>query len=307
MILHGARRRFALRLVDVPQLPEELTLPEAMVPATPPNPPVTPKDAATVALVREGDAGLEVFLLRRVTGMAFAGGMTVFPGGGVDRRDADTSVAWVGPEPAWWGRKFSCDPTMARALVCAAVRETFEESGVLLAGKDDVSVVADTAKYADVRQALVNREVSLAQFLADAGLVLRDDLLRPWANWVTPAEEPRRYDTRFFLAALPAGQQADGQTSEADHAGWQRPQDAIDEWKAGRVGLLPPTWMTLAELREAGTVAAAMATDRPTTDKIIPKVVRRGNKLHAVLPGDPEYATASLDLAPGLDDEVAGR
>ncbi|MEV6607226.1 NUDIX hydrolase [Kutzneria sp. NPDC051319] len=278
-----------------------------MVPDIPPNPPVTPKDAATVALVRERDAGMEVFLMRRVTGMAFAGGMTVFPGGGVDRRDADTSVAWVGPEPAWWGRKFSCDPTMARALVCAAVRETFEESGVLLAGKDDVSVVADAAQYAEVRHALVNREVSLAQFLADAGLVLRADLLRPWANWVTPAEEPRRYDTRFFLAVLPEGQHADGATTEADQAGWQRPQEAIDDWKAGRVGLLPPTWMTLAELRDAGTVAAAMAMERQTTDKIIPKVIRRGNKLHAVLPGDPEYDRAPLHLDPSPDDEVAGR
>jgi 8-oxo-dGTP pyrophosphatase MutT (NUDIX family) len=293
--------------VGVPQLPEELTLPESMVPEIPPNPPVTPKDAATVALVRERDTGMEVFLMRRVTGMAFAGGMTVFPGGGVDRRDADTSVAWVGPEPAWWGRKFSCDPSVARALVCAAVRETFEESGVLLAGKDDVSVVADAAQYADVRQALVNREVSLAQFLADAGLVLRADLLRPWANWVTPAEEPRRYDTRFFLAVLPEGQHADGVTSEADHAGWQRPQDAIDDWKAGNVGLLPPTWMTLAELRDAGTVAAAMALDRQTNEKIIPKVIRRGNKLHAVLPGDPEYNRAPLHLDPGPEDEVAGR
>jgi 8-oxo-dGTP pyrophosphatase MutT (NUDIX family) len=290
----------------VPRLPEELTLPEAMVPATPPNPPVTPKDAATVALVREGGAGLEVFLLRRVAGMAFAGGMTVFPGGGVDRRDADTSVAWVGPEPAWWGRKFGCDPHMARALVCAAVRETFEESGVLLAGKDDTSVVADAAKYAEARHALVNREVSLAQFLSEANLVLRADLLRPWANWVTPTEEPRRYDTRFFLAVLPEGQHADGQTTEADHAGWQRPQDAIDDWKAGRVGLLPPTWMTLAELREAGTVAAAMTAER-ATDKIIPKVIRRGGTLHAVLPGDPEYGTAPLDIRPGPDDEVAGR
>jgi 8-oxo-dGTP pyrophosphatase MutT (NUDIX family) len=293
--------------VGVPQLPEELTLPESMVPEIPPNPPVTPKDAATVALVRERDTGMEVFLMRRVTGMAFAGGMTVFPGGGVDRRDADTSVAWVGPEPAWWGRKFSCDPSVARALVCAAVRETFEESGVLLAGKDDVSVVADAAQYSDVRQALVNREVSLAQFLADAGLVLRADLLRPWANWVTPAEEPRRYDTRFFLAVLPEGQHADGATSEADHAGWQRPQDAIDDWKAGNVGLLPPTWMTLAELRDAGTVAAAMELDRQTTEKIIPKVIRRGNKLHAVLPGDPEYDRAPLHLDPGPEDEVAGR
>jgi 8-oxo-dGTP pyrophosphatase MutT (NUDIX family) len=289
----------------VPELPEELTLPEAMVPATRPDPSVVPRDAATVVLVREGKAGLEVFLMRRVTGMAFAGGMTVFPGGGVDRGDADTSVAWVGPEPAWWGRKFGCDPAMARALVCAAVRETFEESGVLLAGKNGDSVVSDTSRYTAERQALVDREVSLAQFLSEAGLVLRTDLLRPWANWVTPEAEPRRYDTRFFLAVLPAGQDADGQTSEADQVGWQRPQDAIEDWKEGRSGLLPPTWMTLAELCDAGTVENAMALER-ATEKIIPKVIRRGGTLYAVLPSDPAYDTAPLHLAARPDDHAEG-
>jgi 8-oxo-dGTP pyrophosphatase MutT (NUDIX family) len=287
----------------VPDLPEELTLPDGFLPEMPSNPAAVPKDAATVALVREGDAGMEVFLMRRVVGMAFAGGMTVFPGGGVDRRDADTSVAWVGPEPAWWGRRFGCDPATARALVCAAVRETFEESGVLLAGKDGGSVVADTTLYADVRRALVDREVSLAQFLSEAGLVLRADLLRPWANWVTPVAEPRRFDTRFFLAVLPAGQDADGMTSEADKAGWQRPADALEDWKAGRCGLLPPTWMTLAELVEAGSVDVAMSAAR-TTQKIIPKVIRRGGALHVVLPGDPDYASASTHLDARPDDHV---
>ena len=287
----------------MPELPEELTLPEDMVLPAMPSPPAVPKDAATVMLVREGAAGLEVFLLRRVAGMAFAGGMTVFPGGGVDRRDADTSVAWVGPEPAWWGRRFGCDLAMARALVCAAVRETFEESGVLLAGKNGDSVVTDTDRYAAERQALVDREISLAQFLSEAGLVLRADLLRPWANWVTPEAEPRRYDARFFLAVLPEGQDADGQTSEADHAGWQRPQDALEDWKTGRSGLMPPTWMTLAELRDAGTVDNAMAQDR-STEKIIPKVIRRGGALHVVLPGDPAYATAPSHLDPRPEDHV---
>ena len=275
-------------------------LPEGFVPAEPPDPPVTPKDAATVILARDSAAGIEVFLMRRVVGMAFAAGMTVFPGGGVDPRDADTSVAWHGPEPAWWASRFGCDPGMARALVCAAVRETFEESGVLLAGKDPTSVVAETAPYGQARQDLVDRRVSLAQFLADNGLVLRADLLRPWANWVTPVEEPRRYDTKFFLAALPGGQRADGVTSEADHAGWQRPADAIEDWKQGVCGLLPPTWMTLAEIAECSTVAEAMAVDR-TLDKIIPKVVREGRVVRVVLPGDPAYDTAPahIDARPG--------
>ncbi|WP_223198779.1 NUDIX hydrolase [Solihabitans fulvus] len=274
-----------------------------MVPTTPPATPVTPKDAATVVLVRDGATGLEAFLLRRVAAMAFAGGMTVFPGGGVDRRDSDTSVAWSGPEPAWWARCFGCDPALARALVCAAIRETFEESGVLLAGPDATSVVGDTAPYSDARAALVDRDVSLAQFLAGAGLVLRADLLRPWANWVTPAEEPRRYDTRFFVARVPEGQLADGLTTEAEDVAWQRPSDAIGDWKAGRRGLLPPTWMTLAELAECGSVADAMAQDR-TVRKIIPKVIRRGGALRVVLPGDPEYGTASAHLDARPEDEL---
>ncbi|MEO6090797.1 MAG: NUDIX hydrolase [Umezawaea sp.] len=268
-----------------------MVLPDGMVPDEPPAVPAVPKDAATVVLIRDTATRPEVFLQRRVTAMAFAGGMTVFPGGGVDQRDADTTVAWAGPEPAWWGRCFSCDPALATALVCAAVRETFEESGVLLAGPDATSVVADTRPYADARKALEDRGVSLAQFLSGAGLVLRADLLRPWAHWVTPLEEPRRYDTRFFVAVLPEGQRADDVTSEASDASWQAPADAIADWRLGRRGLMPPTWVALTELDEFDSTAAVMAADR-TVEKIIPRVVRRGGKLHVVLPGDPEYPNA---------------
>ncbi|RSM75564.1 NUDIX hydrolase [Kibdelosporangium aridum] len=276
-----------------------MVLPESMVPDEFPDPPVTPKDAATVVLLRDTSAGIEAFLLRRVVGMAFAGGMSVFPGGGVDRRDADADIAWAGPPAEWWASKFACSVPLARSLVCAAVRETFEESGVLLAGPSADSVVSDTGPYSGARKSLVDREFSFAEFLADTGLVLRADLLRPWANWVTPAEEPRRYDTKFFIAALPEGQRADGSTSEADHAEWRRPTDAIDLWKAGERGLLPPTWMTLTELDEQATVADAMATDR-TISKIIPKVIREGRILRPVLPGDPAYdrAVGHLDARP---------
>lgn len=288
------------------ELPRELILPEDFVPPEIPDPPATPKDSATVMVTRDGAAGIEVFLLRRVVGMAFAGGMTAFPGGGVDPRDADISVAWHGPEPAWWARRFECDPGLARALVCAAVRETFEESGVLLAGPDAHSVVSDARPYAAARLDLVARNVSLAQFLADAGLVLRADLLRPWANWVTPIEEPRRFDTRFFLAAMPTGQRADAATSEVADAAWQRPGDALEDWKRGERGLLPPTWVTLAELEECASVAEAMAAPRSIA-KLMPRVRRDGGVLRVVLPGDPDYdrAVGHLDARP--DDRLEGR
>lgn len=297
----------ALRLAPVRDLPEDLVLPEQMANLVPAGQrSAEPRDAATVILIRDGAGGPEVFLLRRVLGMAFAGGMTVFPGGGVDSRDADASVAWVGPSADWWAGRFGCPTRLARALVCAAVRETFEESGVLLAGPDPNSIVADTTGYAAARTALVDRELSLAGFLKKERLVLRADLLRPWGNWVTPVEEPRRYDTRFFLAALPEGQRADGGTSEADHAGWRRPSDAIEDWRSGRSGLLPPTWMSLADLADFDSVAAAMAADR-VINRVIPKVVREGRVLRVVLPGDSRYerAASHVDARPG--DELAGR
>lgn len=259
-----------------------MTLPGNLVPTSPVAQPVEARDAVTVVLLRDGTAGLEAFLLRRVKGMAFAGGMSVFPGGGVDRRDADTSVAWAGPPPSWWGSVFGVDEATARAFVCAAVREMFEESGVLLAGPDATSVVADTRPFADARQALVDRDVSLAQFLAASNLVLRADLLRPWANWVTPYDEPRRYDTRFFVAALPEGQRADGATTEASDAAWQTPLEAIEDAREGRRMLMPPTWRTLDEVGALGTVAAVMAEER-SVEKIIPKLVRDGDVIRVIL------------------------
>jgi len=281
----------------VRELPKELVLPEGFVPPEIPDPPATPKDAATVMLVRDIDGGLEVFLQRRVKGMPFAGGMTVFPGGGVDRRDADTSLAWHGPPPAWWAARFACDVGLARALVCAAVRETFEESGVLLAGPSEDTVVSDVRPFAEARSQLVNRELSLAGFLAEAGLVLRADLLRPWSNWVTPVEEKRRFDARFFLARVPEGQRPDGATTEAADTRWSLPSTTLDEWKAGEVGLLPPTWTTLAELEDCTSVADTMSRER-TIEKLMPRVVRDGGVLRIVLPGDAGYDSAASHLDP---------
>ncbi len=263
-------------------------VPASAVPSLPTKPssnPAPAKDSATVVLVRDaGDgtdgpagSGIEVFLQRRVRTMAFASGMTVFPGGGVDARDADASVGWVGPEPGLWARWFSCSESLARALVCTVVREAFEESGVLLAGTA-TEVVTDTGAYADARAALTSGELSLAEFLADAGLMVRADLLRPWANWVTPEREPRRYDARFFVAALPEGQVADGATTEAESTCWRRPADAIADAEAGRVALMPPTWHTLTEVGRFSSVAELLASER-TIRRIMPKLVNDGDRI----------------------------
>jgi 8-oxo-dGTP pyrophosphatase MutT (NUDIX family) len=221
-----------------------------------------PLDAATVVLLRDGVTGPEAYLFRRASDMAFAPGMTAFPGGGVDGSDA-LPVPWVGPDATWWATRFGCTPELAGALVCAAVRETFEEAGVLLAGPADGGVVTDVSPYASVRKALITRELALGGFLASAGLVLRADLLRPWANWITPEPRPRRYDTRFFLAALPPGQTADTSAiTEAAEASWQTPSAALADLTTGTRIMLPPTYVTLTELTGFDSVAAALAHDR---------------------------------------------
>jgi 8-oxo-dGTP pyrophosphatase MutT (NUDIX family) len=220
------------------------------------------RDAATVVVLRDSSGGPEAFLFRRAADMAFAPGMTAFPGGGVDPQDA-AEVPWQGPEPFWWAARFGCTPELAAALLRAAVRETFEEAGVLLAGHPDGTVVSDTGPYAAVRKDLITRAVSFADFLTGADLVLRADLLRPWANWITPLALPRRYDTRFFLAALPAGQRADTSAiTEAAEASWQTPAAALRDLATGDRVMMPPTSHTLTELTAFPSVAAALNHDR---------------------------------------------
>ncbi|SFK89937.1 NUDIX hydrolase [Geodermatophilus ruber] len=224
------------------------------------------RQASTVLLLRDGTPGLEVYLLRRTRGMPFAGGMTAYPGGGVDLRDGDVETAWVGPPPAQWAAVFGCDERVARELVCAAVRETFEEAGVLLAGPPDGATVVPDVSGEDweaQRQALLSRELSLAELLADRGLALRADLLRPFAHWVTPPEETRRYDTKFFVAALPVGQEARHVSGEADEAGWVTPAGALAQLHDGSRPMLPPTIHTLGQLVPFPDVAAALAGSPP--------------------------------------------
>jgi 8-oxo-dGTP pyrophosphatase MutT (NUDIX family) len=244
------------------------------------------RQAATVLLLRDGAEGLEVYLLRRTRGMPFAGGMTAYPGGGVDPRDADTAIDWVGPPPADWATAFGCGEQMARELVCAAVRETFEEAGVLLAGSPH-GVVPDVSgeDWEAQRQALRSHELSLAELLADRGLAVRSDLLRPFAHWITPPVEPRRYDTTFFVAALPVGQEARHVSGEADEASWLTPSTALAELSAGSRPMLPPTTHTLGQLVPFADVAAALVGSPPEpVQPIMPTFADEPDGRWAVLP-----------------------
>lgn len=212
--------------------------------------PVEPRNAATVILMRPSPDGPEVYYLRRQVSMDFAGGMCVYPGGGVDPRDFDATVAWAGPTPAQWAERLGCDEETARALVCAAVRETFEESGVLLAGTSDADVVADTTAddWEADRVALESRELSMTDFLNRRGLVLRTDLLGVWDAWLTPVFEPKRYATWFFVASLPVGQVTRDVSTESSSVEWIPARVAATQADEGELALMPPTYLTSMEV-----------------------------------------------------------
>ncbi|MET9393347.1 NUDIX hydrolase [Streptomyces sp. NPDC006624] len=229
--------------------------------------PVTPKRAATVMLLKDTGRGPVVHMLRRRASMAFAGGAYAYPGGGVDPRDDDHHVRWAGPTRAWWADRLGVDETAAQAIVCAAVRETYEEAGVLLAGETPDSVVGDTTgpDWEAGRAALVARETSFAEFLDRRGLVLRSDLLGAWTRWITPEFEARRYDTWFFVAALPQGQRTRNASTEADRTVWISPREAAAGYDEGELLMMPPTIATLRQLTAYGTAAQALA-DAPGRD-----------------------------------------
>lgn len=215
--------------------------------------PAPPRDAATVVILRPVSGGTvgpptQILMMKRPGTMRFAAGAYVFPGGRVDEADADPRIGWHGPSPEDFGDKLGAEPDEARALVVAAVRETYEESGVLLAGTPDGSAVIPSGPDWDADRAAIRAgELSFPDLLVKHGLVILADRIVPWARWITPAVEPRRYDTRFFAAVVPSGQTVDGHLAEADKIAWVTPDDALGAARAGEIMLLPPTATTLNE------------------------------------------------------------
>ena len=186
------------------------------------------REAATVVLLRDGSAGLETWLMRRVPRMAFAPGMTVFPGGGVDPADA------TGPGSPELATRLGTTAEHAGVLLRAAVREIAEETGVRLP----------------------------------------TEALRPWARWITPVGESRRYDTYFFVAALPPDALASAISTEASVADWVAVADALADYQAGYRPMLPPTVYTLREVAAFGTTAEVLAAAAGRTIRAITPVLR---------------------------------
>jgi 8-oxo-dGTP pyrophosphatase MutT (NUDIX family) len=236
---------------------------------------VSPRDqvavalpAATVVVIRDGSSGLEAYLQRRPRTMGFAGGLWVFPGGRVEEADRDPGIdtRWAGPPPAAWARRLDVGVADARGLVVAACREAFEEAGLLLA---DGPVDPETAAAA--RRDLLAGERGFTAALTGLGVRLDTGRLRYWAWWVTPEGEPRRYDTRFFVAGLPdeVAISARG-LAEVERELWLPPREAVADQS---MLMLPPTHYTLRDLagfRSAREVLSAAAERR--VERIVPRL-----------------------------------
>jgi 8-oxo-dGTP pyrophosphatase MutT (NUDIX family) len=262
--------------------------------------PSTPVPAATVVVLRPGDAGIEALLVRRHSSSGFMGGATVFPGGKVDPED--------GAAPASGRTSDDCarllgmdDPVAARAFLVAAIRELSEEAGVLLA-RDAGGRVADEATTARVRAAIegarTGRRIHASawhELVRAAGLVPALDLVHPFARWVTPAFEPRRFDTVFLAAVAPADQVAMLDGHETTRLEWMRPSDAIAQHRAdGDVQLPPPTLATLLSIAEHDAAGASAADDWIRAhawisggDVMDPVLFHDGDEPALALPGDP--------------------
>lgn len=206
--------------------------------------------AATVLIARDGAAGLEVLVIERAKGMGFAGGAVAFPGGKVDATDSPAGPAFHGFA--------GLDPADATARVAAA-REAFEEAGILLSDGPAV----DAATRARLRPASDSHEIGFDELLSGIAHRLDAACLRPFARWLPPLGIHKRFDTHFFVAALPEGEEMRADGHEAVHARWARPAELLLEADAGAISLLFPTRCNIARLAQFGSLAALLADTTP--------------------------------------------
>jgi 8-oxo-dGTP pyrophosphatase MutT (NUDIX family) len=238
------------------------------------------RDAATVALLRDGPVGIEAWLLTRVRQMVFAAGMSVFPGGRVDADDA--ALPFAPGAGAQVAARFGCPGEAALELLGAAVRETFEETGVLL-----TQPRADLARF---RPDVEAGRTAFGELLRAHRLTVDASGLAPWARWITPPGEVRRYDTRFFVAALPDGASAQDLSTESAVAAWVPVAEALMQVERGERAMMPPTIVTLASIAAFGSVADVLAASpERSLAAISPAISRENGKIIARLPDGARY------------------
>lgn len=257
---------------------------------------VPTREAATVVLLRQRPdaAVLEALLLRRDSRSGFAPNAWVFPGGVVDDGDAEVADStWAGIDPEALAPKFGLPPRRVLALHVAAVRETFEEAGVLLAHHADGRVPdLDDPAFVAARRDLNRRgsDLDWGAFCAEQELVMDLRLLAYHSHWITPIQEPKRYDTFFFVASVPDGAVALQDDVETTEARWMTRREALDD---GDLYMMIPTDKTLESLEAftsaAECVAAANAVDEIPAIQLHTLLDEEGRPEEVLLPDDPRY------------------
>jgi 8-oxo-dGTP pyrophosphatase MutT (NUDIX family) len=266
------------------------------------NQPVVPRPAATVLLLREGRDSIEVLLIRRHEKLAFMGGMWVFPGGSVCAADASPAALARIPSASQTGcarlDTLHGEPVDAKeclALTVAACRETYEETGVLLAS-DAAGRHCDNdlaARLQERRRAIASQPELFAELLQAEDLFLRVERLVYWAHWITPSIVPRRFDTRFYLAPVPSDQRAVIDSTETiDHA-WMSPAAIVAAALTGDMPVSHPTLYNLMELdaslqQHSSLQELLIAESQRSVVAILPKMVHE-EQTAMVLPWDPFY------------------
>jgi len=258
--------------------------------------PVTPVPAATLVLLRDRSHGAyEVLLIRRHSASKFAAGDFVFPGGKIESSDgADDAAAWcrgVDPSQAARALDLAAAPQAALGHWVGVIRETFEEVGILLAwGHDGSPARVDARRLAEYRRACQADHRTFWEMLRAERLTLATDGLVYFAHWITPEVQPLRFDTRFFAAAMPAGQAAVADEQEITEVKWLAPREALDAHTRGELPLRNPTVKNLELFDGATSTTAALDHVRGRQVKtILPRVIIEGDTRRVLLPGEPGY------------------
>jgi 8-oxo-dGTP pyrophosphatase MutT (NUDIX family) len=260
---------------------------------------VAVRDAATVMLVRDGRVGLEVFMLQRTLKAVFASGMYVFPGGAVDDADRSPDVeAWCDGLTDGQASGVLEVPAGGLAYWIAAIRECFEEAGVLLARRPDGQFVRFDepnveSRYLAHRAAVHGGRLRLIDLCGDEGLRLATDDIHYVSHWITPIGERRRFDTRFFVARAPQAQEPLHDEHETIASLWVRPADALARQERGELAMIAPTMKNLELLVPHATaddaLAATASLGRPPA--IQPKLrLDDDGRVEVVMPSDPGFA-----------------
>lgn len=253
-----------------------------------------PIAAATVILARQfADAPWECFMVRRHVRSDFAADVFVFPGGKVEESDGDPALAQFARDRA--DLQGESDPVTSLAVKLAAIRELFEEAGVLLAERDGVSLVRldreDHGRYARYRRMLHTGQLSLLELAQREGLFFAAHRLHPFSRWITPVNSSRRYDTRYFVSLIPEGQEPSHDALETTDSTWIAPADALDRFRRGEFPLVYATEKHLERVAQYASIDQMIAaTGKEELEPVLPRIVQRGSETIFLLPKDEGYA-----------------